>query len=112
MKLMRSVTSLRQILCSWSLPAWSETLLMVRINETQEGQWQDIQICKEQESGAGQLWHSLPPPRLNPPEILYFPGCEMFNKQIAYVTFLLSLLYIKADISSAFKNKFLVETCF
>ena len=32
------VTSLRQILCSWSLPAWSETLLMVRINETQEGQ--------------------------------------------------------------------------
>ena len=36
----------------------------------------------------------------------------MFNKQITYVTFLLFLLYIKADVSSAFKNKFLVETWF
>lgn len=112
MKLASFATSLRQILCSWSLPACSEAILMVRMNEAQEGQATGQPGLQRARGRSWALWSSLPPPRLNPSEILYFPGCEMFNKQMTYVTFLLFLLYIKADKSSAFKNKFLVETWF
>lgn len=87
MKLIDFVTPLSQSLCSWSFPAWSKTLLMVGINETQKGQVTGWEL--------GSSGSSLPLLYLNPSEIQDFSGCETLKEKMTYVIFLLCLLYIK-----------------
>lgn len=92
------------------LPCLSKTFHVVRIKETQKGQWQYFQVCKRQKLRAGKFWLSLHLPCLNPREIQHFPGCKTFNKQITH-SFSIMPSPQKADIAP-FKYKSLVGTWF